>query len=215
MATEKQKADLTLERGRQAAQIKDPEERKEYIKASADVDKNYDATAQATAIKGNELQRRAILGSYKKGGTVPKTGAYILHKDEKVIPAKKANNMKKEMETAAMGLGQQQKPVRVKKTIHMTIEPTDNKGFTVANQEHHDGMPTGKSKKHAFSNAHDMHQHVMKTYPAPAAPEKETKAEEKKEEKAEKKAAKAPKKAAPAPMEEPEDMENEIPEAGV
>lgn len=29
------------------------------------------------------------LGSFKKGGKVPKTGLYKLHKGEKVVPAKK------------------------------------------------------------------------------------------------------------------------------
>ena len=31
----------------------------------------------------------AIKGSFKKGGTVPETGAYLLHKDEQVIPVPK------------------------------------------------------------------------------------------------------------------------------
>lgn len=30
-----------------------------------------------------------IKGSYKKGGTIPETGAYKLHKGERVVPAKK------------------------------------------------------------------------------------------------------------------------------
>jgi len=35
-----------------------------------------------------------ILGSFKKGGTIPKTGAYILHKGEKVVPVKKYRRSK-------------------------------------------------------------------------------------------------------------------------
>lgn len=63
MPTEEQRAALTTERGRQAAQITDPAEKKAYISGSANVDKDYQGTAEATAVKGNELQRRSILGS--------------------------------------------------------------------------------------------------------------------------------------------------------
>lgn len=37
----------------------------------------------------NARMKRELLGSFKKGGTVKKTGAYKLHKGEEVIPAKK------------------------------------------------------------------------------------------------------------------------------
>lgn len=35
------------------------------------------------------IERMPLLGSFKKGGHVKKTGAYLLHKGEKVIPAHK------------------------------------------------------------------------------------------------------------------------------
>lgn len=35
------------------------------------------------------MEYAPILGSFKKGGRVKKTGAYILHKGEKVVPTKK------------------------------------------------------------------------------------------------------------------------------
>ena len=35
------------------------------------------------------IQHMPILGSFQKGGKVHKTGAYILHKGEKVVPVKK------------------------------------------------------------------------------------------------------------------------------
>ena len=169
-ATEDQKAALTTTRGKQAAQITDPDEKKAYIKDSAGVDKDYDATAQATSVKGNELQKRAVMGSMKKGGMVPKTGPYKLHKGEKVIPKDKVKEMANKMEKATEGLGgSPDKKMRVKKTVHMTIEPTDNKGFIVKHEEHHDGVPSGKRKHHVFSKTSDMYKHVMKTYPAPAA----------------------------------------------
>lgn len=43
---------------------------------------------QEYADKMNKTKRR-VMGSFKKGGKVKKTGLYKLHKGEKVIPAKK------------------------------------------------------------------------------------------------------------------------------
>lgn len=174
MATEEQKAALTTERGKQAADIKDPDEKKRYIAGSASVDTDYEGTANSTAIEANKLQNQKVLGSLKKGGTIPKTGLYKLHKDEKVIPANKAKMMNKKMDMASMGLAGKppaDKPARVKKTTHMSIEPTDNKGFIVRHEEHENGIPNGKRKHHAFPDAASMHKHVMKTFPAKAMPE--------------------------------------------
>lgn len=86
MATEQDKANLGAYRGRQAAQIKDSEERKKYIADTANVDKDYDATANATAVKDNEIKTQQVLGSLKKGGPIKKTGLYKLHKGEHVVP---------------------------------------------------------------------------------------------------------------------------------
>jgi hypothetical protein len=172
-ATEEQKANLTATRGRQAADIKDPEEKKKYIAGSANVDKDYQGTAEETAGEGKKLQTQAILGSMKKGGTIPKTGLYKLHKDEKVVPADKAKTMaKKSMDHATDGLAAAPKAKRSKKAIHLSIEPTDNKGFIVKHTEHTDGMP-GKTKHHVFQHAAEMHKHVMKTFPAKAMPAQE------------------------------------------
>lgn len=63
MPTEEQRAAITTERGKQAAQMTDQADKKAYIAGSANVDKDYEGTAEATAAKGNELQRKAILGS--------------------------------------------------------------------------------------------------------------------------------------------------------
>ena len=40
-------------------------------------------------IDANAKMKRELLGSFKKGGTVKKTGIYKLHKGEEVVPAKK------------------------------------------------------------------------------------------------------------------------------
>ncbi len=82
----------------------------------------------------------------------------------------------KKMDHVMDGLGKpsEEKKARVKKSIHMHIEPTDNKGFIVKHVSHENGMPTGKTKNHVFQKAADMHAHVQKTFPMPeaqAAPE--------------------------------------------
>lgn len=45
----------------------------------------------AGALNSNALP---IIGSFKKGGKVKKTGAYILHKGETVVPVRKARYRK-------------------------------------------------------------------------------------------------------------------------
>ena len=84
MADEQAKANLTLERGRQAAKMSGSEAR-DYIKGSAKVDKDYQSTAEETAGVSKKQQSQAILGSFKKGGSVPATGNYKLHKGETVV----------------------------------------------------------------------------------------------------------------------------------
>lgn len=63
MANEDAKAAVTLERGKQAAQIKDPSEKKAYIAGSANVDKDYEGTAEETSRERNKLMNQEILGS--------------------------------------------------------------------------------------------------------------------------------------------------------
>lgn len=85
MATEQERADLSLIRGKQAAKMSTSEAR-EYAKGSAKMDKDYQRVAEETAGVSKKQQTQEILGSMKKGGTVKATGVYKLHKGEKVVP---------------------------------------------------------------------------------------------------------------------------------
>lgn len=70
----------------------------------------------------------------------------------------------------ASGLGKpEEKKPRHKKSVHVHIEPTSNKGFIVKHTPHEDGMPMGASKTHAFPDAASMHKHIQKTFPVSAA----------------------------------------------
>jgi hypothetical protein len=84
VATEQDRANLTGVRGQQAAKM-EHEAAKDYIKGSAKVDKDYQGTAEETAGVSKKQQTQEILGSFKRGGMVKKTGAYKLHKGEKVL----------------------------------------------------------------------------------------------------------------------------------
>jgi hypothetical protein len=64
MATEQEKANLTTTRGRQAASMSDSDERKAYIAGSANVDKDYQSTAEETANVGNSQQKAKIMSDY-------------------------------------------------------------------------------------------------------------------------------------------------------
>jgi hypothetical protein len=93
--TEQDKAILSQRRGKLAAGIKDPQARKSYIAAQSKVDQNGNDSAQAALAEStNKDEQDRVLGSFKKGGTVKKTGLYKMHKGEAVIPAKKATEFK-------------------------------------------------------------------------------------------------------------------------
>lgn len=73
--------------GRLARTANTAAERKMWKAAEEEIERR-----QYALLKGEEpgpgmVSWDAIQGSMKKGGTVKKTGAYILHKGEKVIPA--------------------------------------------------------------------------------------------------------------------------------
>jgi len=64
MATEQEKANMTATRGRQAASISDPDEKKAYIAGSANVDKDYQHTAEETAGMSKRQQTESIMSDY-------------------------------------------------------------------------------------------------------------------------------------------------------
>ena len=85
MATEQDKASLSLTRGKQAAKMSH-DDAKDYIAGAGKIDKDYQGTAEETAGVSKKQQMQEVLGSMKKGGMVKATGLYKLHKGEKVVP---------------------------------------------------------------------------------------------------------------------------------
>lgn len=64
MATEQDKANLTAVRGKQAANMTDSAERHAYTAGSANVDKDYQGTAEETAGVSKKQQTQAIMSDY-------------------------------------------------------------------------------------------------------------------------------------------------------
>jgi hypothetical protein len=93
--TESDRANLSIRRGKLAADIKDPVARAKYIAAQGTAEASGDIASQAKLENDthNDETTKAI-GSFKKGGVVKKTGLYKLHKHEVVVPAKKASHMR-------------------------------------------------------------------------------------------------------------------------
>jgi hypothetical protein len=84
--TEQERADLSIQRGKDAAQIKDPEQRKAFVAEQGKQEaKGKDFSDIVNSTNAFETGM-ALKGSFKHGGTVPETGPYLLHEGEKVIP---------------------------------------------------------------------------------------------------------------------------------
>jgi hypothetical protein len=93
--TEQDRANLSIRRGKIAADIKDPSARDKYIAAQGKAEASGDITGQAKLENDthNDETTKAI-GSFKKGGVVKKTGLYKMHAGEVVIAKNKVSGMK-------------------------------------------------------------------------------------------------------------------------
>lgn len=100
MATPQEQADLSKKRGQAAAQISDPDQRRKFVAAQGEAEKkgkgnaspeDYDRLSREAddTIATGGLNKSVGVPSYKHGTPyVPKTGLALLHKGEKVTPAK-------------------------------------------------------------------------------------------------------------------------------
>lgn len=134
-----------------------------------------DVSDVGSGLRWRAEQAKAVaptLGGFKDGGTVPKTGKYLLHKNEQVIPAEKAKQMDtKVMDAASQALGKSSpsKPT-MKAKLHMRITPTDN-GAYIMDHEHRGGSE-GESKppaQHVAMDVKSLLKHVGDHYGAKAS----------------------------------------------
>jgi hypothetical protein len=86
--TEQEKADVSRSRGVTAAHIPDAAEKREYIAAQGKAEsKGMDKTAELKQGDFDKRNQLVVEGNMKKGGIVPKTGLYKMHKNEVVLPS--------------------------------------------------------------------------------------------------------------------------------
>jgi len=142
---ETERAAVSLKRGKLAAGIRDPEERKRFIarqgseeeremrgKSSAGMEKleaetNLEQGRQTAGVDSSDSTR--TLRSMKKGGVVRKTGAHLIHRGERVIPADEAE-----------GEGKRPESMHVKKVkggYHVTHHFKAAKGGAMPETEEH------------------------------------------------------------------------------
>jgi hypothetical protein len=100
MPTEQERADLSRRRGQTAAGIKDSDQRRKFVAAQGETDRKgggdseYAGLNQSNQNEQNKQALGGMLGSMKHGGTVHKTGPYLLHEGETVVPKDKAMSKK-------------------------------------------------------------------------------------------------------------------------
>jgi hypothetical protein len=85
--SEQEKADVSKSRGVTAAHIPDSAAKREYIAKQGQAEsKGMDKTPELKQEDFNKRNQLVVEGNMKKGGIVPKTGLYKMHKNEVVLP---------------------------------------------------------------------------------------------------------------------------------
>jgi hypothetical protein len=87
MASEESRAAMSRTRGEVAAGMSDQEAKKKFIARQGTEESKGKQDLSGLSEDAFRQRNVNVAGSFKHGGTVPKTGIYKLHKDEKVIPA--------------------------------------------------------------------------------------------------------------------------------
>jgi hypothetical protein len=157
-ATEEQKAQLSKRRGQAAAQIVDPDERRKFISAQGDTEAANKGTLPVA--KEKSLSEGAALMGFKKGTAyVPKTGAAIVHKGERVIPAEKNNAMG--LAEAALAHPDAQEPESKKATKQIKeIRTRKAKNGSYIHEHHHTAPFDHPMEEHTSADAQGMLDHM-------------------------------------------------------
>lgn len=139
MPTEQERAALSKKRGAAAATISDPAQRQRFVAAQGEAERKGNADyprldRQAEDAMATSGASEAIK-SYKTGTDyVPKTGLAVLHKGEKVIPAKENKPMDAKAAMAGI-VGSKKKPP--KKIKEIRTRKTDDGKYVHTHLHHH------------------------------------------------------------------------------
>jgi len=140
MATEAQQAALSKKRGQAASYISDPKQKQDFIAAQGKAknsDEDYSRLdREADDTIATQGQNKSVgVPSYKNGTDyVPKTGLAMLHKGEKVVPAKE-NTLMKAKDAMAGIVGAKKKPA--KKIKEIRTRKTDDGKYVHTHLHHH------------------------------------------------------------------------------
>lgn len=136
-----------------------------------------EASDVGTGIK-YRLEQQKSLGSMKKGGTIPKTGSYKMHKGEEVVTADKSN-LQEVIERAKDSLGGPMRPKHGMRSSHVDHL---NDGSHVVRMQPHAGDEVSYSAKDHKELADKLKQYLGdKEEMAEGDSKPDSKAEESKE----------------------------------
>jgi hypothetical protein len=182
MATEQERADLSIKRGEAAKYITDPKAKKDFIatqeneeakgssgKSLAELNRQADDT---TATQGENIKNNVKTPSYKDGiDRVPKTGLAVLHKDEKVLNkedaavsrGEKGKNMHDSMSALAGALGghgdkKEEKHKSKKELKEIRIRKAKNGGHII--EHHHTDPVEHPMEENTTTGDQEMGQHM-------------------------------------------------------
>lgn len=165
MPTEQEKAALSKKRGAAAATISDPAQRQKFVaaqgeaerKGSADYGKLDRQAEDALATSGVS----EAIKSYKNGTDyVPKTGLALLHKGEKVVPAKENKPMDAKAAMAGITGGKKKPPKKVKE---IRTRKTDDGKYVHTHLHHHPEHHADET--HVSENLKAAQQHLADQEP--------------------------------------------------
>jgi hypothetical protein len=87
MATEKERARMSITRGQVASGMRPGEEKREFISRQSREEARGREDMQSLEQEAyRQRNENAVQGSMRKGGKVRKTGLYRLHRGERVVP---------------------------------------------------------------------------------------------------------------------------------
>lgn len=113
------------------------------------------------------------LGQMHKGGTVPKTGPYVLKKDEKVLTGDQHGQLKSALSLASSALShdadEPQEPKKEIKAMH--IRKASDGSHVI---EHHHVHFSHPMEEHTAKNMDELHDHLEQHWGAPNDGEQES-----------------------------------------
>lgn len=121
-----------------------------------------------------------IMGTFKEGGDVPKTGHYKLHEGEKVITKNQKDQMSHAFGLAQSHLAHEKAPepehkMPRKKIKHVVVSKSHNNGYLMTHKHHppHEHPSEQHDETHVAANKEEMMKHMAAEQNQPEPPMEE------------------------------------------